>query len=108
MKDLLKQWTLQPHRYLSQVDFDANGKLDKRAWKAIQHKARQQVISKIQHQQSHNILERLQQTGQPFILAAIAEEKLVSRKKVLAVFAGSVAFLLLGIIINIIAVRPPF
>lgn len=108
MKELLKQWKLQPHRYLLQFDFDANGKLDKRAWKVVQHKARQPVMSKIQHQQSHNILERPQQAGQPFILSAPGEEKLVSRKKLFADFAGSVAFLLLVIIINIIAVRPPF
>lgn len=108
VKDLLRQWKLQPHRYLSQFDFDANGKIDKQEWRAIHHKARQQVISKFHRQQSHNILERPQEAGQPFILSAVEEENLVFRKKLLSVAAGSVAFLLFIIIINIIAVRPPF
>ncbi len=108
VKDLLRQWKLQPHRYLSQFDFDANGKIDKQEWRAIHHKARQQVISKIQRQQLHNILERPQDTGQPFILSAVGEEDLVFRKKLLSVSAGGVAFLLFIIIISVIAVRPPF
>jgi hypothetical protein len=108
VKDLLRQWKLQPHLYLSQFDFDANGKIDKQEWRAIHHKARQQVISKFQRQQSHNILERPQEAGQPFILSAVEEENLVSRKKLLSVSAGAVAFLLFIVIINLIAVRPPF
>jgi len=107
VKGLLRKWKLQPHRYLSHFDFDANGNIDKQEWRAIHHKARQQVISKSQRQQSHNILERPQEAGQPFILSAIEEENLFFRKKLLAVSTGSVAFLLFIIIINIIAVRPP-
>jgi len=108
VKDLLRQWKLQPHRYLSQFDFDANGKITKQEWRAIHRKARHQVISKIQQRQSQNILERPQESAQPFILSAVEEEKLVYRKKLLSVSAGSVAFLLFVIIINLIAVRPPF
>jgi len=107
VKGLLRKWKLQPHRYLSHFDFDANGNIDKQEWRAIHHKARQQVISKSQRPQSHNILERPQEAGQPFILSAIEEENLFFRKKLLAVSTGSVAFLLFIIIINIIAVRPP-
>jgi len=108
VKDLLRQWKLQPHRYLSQFDFDANGKIAKQEWRAIHRKARQQVISKIQQQQSQNILERPQETAQPFILSAVDEEKLVYRKKLLSFLAGSVAFLLFVIIINLVAVRSSY
>ena len=108
IKDLLRQWKLQPHRYLSQFDFDANGKITKQEWRVIHRKARQQVISNNQQQQSQNLLQRPQETAQPFILSAVEEEKLVYRKKLLSILAGSVAFLLFIIIINMIAVRSPY
>ena len=108
VKELLRQWKLQPHRYLSRFDFDANGKITKREWQEIHRKARQQVINKMQQHQSQNILECPQESAQPFILSAVEEEKLAYRKKLLSVSAGSVAFLLFVIIINMIAIRPPY
>ncbi len=56
IKALLRQWKLQPHRYLSQFDIDGNGKIRKREWRAIQHKARQQVVCSIEQHQAQNLL----------------------------------------------------
>ena len=58
IKVLLRQWKLQPHRYLSQFNIDANGKIRKQEWRAIRHKARQQVISKIERHQLQNLLSK--------------------------------------------------
>lgn len=107
VQELIRQWKLQPHRYLAEFDFDVSGKLNKQQWRTIQHKARLQVIGGIQ-QQSHNILARPQQAGKPFIISATEEEGLVARKKILSVSAVAIAFLLFIITINIMVVRPPY
>lgn len=107
IKALLRQWKLQPHRYLSQFDIDGNGEIQKREWRAIHHKARQQVVSSIEQHQAQNLLSDPGQSGQPFILSAVREEELGFRKKILAISTGSMAFLIFIIIINAIAVRPP-
>jgi len=107
IKALLRQWKLQPHRDLSQFDMNGNGEIQKREWRAIQHKARQQVVSSMEQHQAQNLLSDPGQSGQPFILSAVREEKLVFRKKVLAISTGGIAFLIFIILINVIAVRPP-
>ncbi|MCZ6577871.1 MAG: hypothetical protein O6927_00735 [Gammaproteobacteria bacterium] len=106
VKELLRQWKLHPQKYLSQFDRDGNGKINKQEWKAIHHQARQAVIRTIEANQSQNLLTNPDQSGRPFILSAVGEKSLVLQKKILAVSAGSIAFLLFVIIINIIRVRP--
>jgi hypothetical protein len=63
-------------------------------------------IYNIEANQAQNLLVNPDQSGHPFILAAVGEESLVVRKKILALSAGSIAFLFFNIIINVIAVRP--
>ena len=81
IKALLRQWKLQPHRYLSQFDIDGNGEIQKREWRVIHHKARQQVVSSIEQHQAQNLLSGPGQSGQPFILSAVREEKWFFGKK---------------------------
>ena len=107
IKVLLRQWKLQPHKYLSQFDLDGNGKIQKQEWRNIHDKARQQVIGKIEQHQAQNLLSNPERTGQPFILSALSERRLVLRKKVLAITTGAIAFMVFIIIISAIVVRPP-
>ena len=81
IKVLLRLRKLQPHRYLSQFNIDANGKIRKQEWRAIRHKARQQVISKIERHQAQNLLSDQDRSGRPFILSAVREKSWFFAKK---------------------------
>lgn len=52
--DLVRQWKLQPERYLREFDFDQNSKIQKAEWKAIRVAARKQVLAKISSEQGEH------------------------------------------------------
>ena len=107
VEDLVKQWKLQPHRYLGEFDFDQNGKIQKQEWKAIRAAARKQVLVKLNSEdRGHHILSRPQDNGHPYILSANEEEELVARKKIYAYVSLCAAFLLLVTRIVISTMRP--
>ena len=108
-EDLVKQWKLQPQRYLSEFDFDQNGNIQKQEWKAIRAAARKQVLAKLNSEnREHHVLSRPQDNGHPYILSATEEEELVARKKFNAYASVCAAFLLLVALIVISSVRPLF
>jgi len=109
VEDLVKQWKLQPHRYLSEFDFNQNGKIQKQEWKAIRAAARKQVLAKLNSEnREHHVLSRPQDDGHPYILSATEEEELVARKKFNAYASVGAAFLLLVALIVISSMRPLF
>jgi len=109
VEDLMRQWKLQPQRYLAEYDFDDNGKIQQQEWKAIRAAARKQVLAKLNRQDSeHHLLLRPKNTRHPFILSAIAEEDLVASKKRGAYTSVTVALLLLSAVVIMSSLRPPF
>ncbi len=109
VEDLVRQWKLQPLRYLADYDLDGNGKIQKQEWKVIRNAARNQVLKKMheQHQQQHLLLSP-RDKRHPFILSAIPEKELVARKKFGAYAAVGGAFLLLAGVVIASSIRPPF
>lgn len=109
VEDLVKQWKLQPQRYLAQYDFDKNGAIQKQEWKAIRSAARKQVLEKMNSQSSeHHLLSAPKDQSRPFILSTTAEKDLVARKKMGAYISLTGAFLLFVAVVNLSSLRPPF
>jgi hypothetical protein len=109
VEDLVKQWKLQPHRYLAQFDLDQNGKIEREEWKVIRAAARQQILAKLNSEISeHHVLARPQDGKHPYILAARSEEDLVASKKLGAYASITGAFLLFVSLLIMSSIRPPF
>ena len=109
IEDLIKQWKLQPQRYLAQYDYDQNGTIQKQEWKAIRSAARKQVLDKINSQNGeHHLLSAPKDQGRPFILSTTDEEDLVARKKICAYFSATGVFLIFIAVVNLSSLRPPF
>ena len=61
VEDRVRQWKLQPQRYLGDFDFDANGVIQQNEWKAIRAAARRQVMAEMNDVDSeHHLLMRPQ------------------------------------------------
>ena len=108
VEDLVKQWKLQPQRYLVDFDLDQNGKIQKGEWKVVRARARQQVLSRIRAQnREHHVLKRSPEKIHPYIISALDEESLVARKRLKAYASVSVAFVLFSLLVFLSAVRTP-
>ena len=109
VEDLVKQWKIQPQRYLGEYDLDQNGKIQKNEWKVIRAAARKQVLAKINSEKSEqHVMSRPQHSRQPYILSVTPEEELVARKKFKAYFSVSGAFMAFATITVLISLRAPF
>lgn len=107
-EDLVKQWKLQPHRYLSEFDLDQNGKIRQGEWKVVRAAARKQVLARIYRQQrEHHVLSRPEHKGQPYIISAQDEEMLVAHKKVKAYASITLAFLIFSSLVTLFSIRAP-
>ena len=109
VEDLVKQWKLQPQRYLAQYDFDQNGAIQKQEWKAIGSAARKQVLEKMNSQSSeHHLLSAPKDQSRPYILSTTAEGDLVAGKKMGAHFSVMGIFLIFVAVVILSSLRPPF
>jgi hypothetical protein len=109
VEDLVRQWKLQPRRYLGDFDVDQNDKIQKQEWKAIRAAARKQVLRKLNSEnQEQHILSCPQDKRHPYILSATGEDELVARKKFYAYSSVCGAFLTLVILTVMSAIRPVF
>ncbi len=109
VEELIQQWKLQPGKYLREYDLDQNGKIQKQEWKIIRAAARKQVLARINSEnREYHILSRPQNSQQPFILSATAEEELVARKKWKAYLAIAGAFLTFTTFVVMFSIRTPF
>jgi len=109
VEDLVRQWKLQPQRYLGDFDLDGNGKIQNQEWKAVRSSARQQVLAKINGENSEqHVLSRAEDKRLPYILSATLEEDMVPRKKLTAYASVSAAFLILIALAVMFSLRPPF
>jgi hypothetical protein len=108
VEDLVRQWKIQPARYLRDFDFDNNGKIQKDEWKAIRNAARGKVLAELRQQkQQHHVMSRPRDRKQPFILSAQPEEALVGNKKLRAYAAVSGAFAIFSALVIMYSIRPP-
>ena len=103
--DLVKQWKLQPGKYLRDFDFDNNDKIQKYEWKAIHAAARKQVLARLNAEsRTQHVLSRPEDKNYPYILSALDEEKLVVGKKLkayLSVTAALTVFIVLTLLLSI-------
>ncbi len=107
VEDLVKQWKIQPERYLRDFDFDQNGKIQKEEWKAIRGAARREVLARIRKQKhEHHLMSRPTDRGLPFVLSAQAEEILVGSRKLRAYAAASGAFAIFSTLVILYSIRP--
>ena len=107
--DLVRQWKLQPLRYLADFDLDRNGKIQQREWKAVRAAARRQVLTIIGKQKKeHHVLRKPPQNNLPFIISVLDEDNLVTRKKVRAYASVSAAFLMFSALVLMSSIRLPF
>ena len=106
--DLVKQWKLQPHRYLSEFDTDQNGKIQQREWKAIRAEARKQILARnSRQQQEYHVISRPNDKRHPYILSAVDEDVVVSRKRLKAYASLALAFLIFGTLVTLFSIRAP-
>ncbi len=108
VEDLVKQWKLQPHRYLSEFDIDQNGKIQQGEWKAVRAAARKQVLAKIsQRQREYHVVSRPDDERHPYILSALDEDVIVARKRLKAYASLTLAFLLFSTLVTLFSIRAP-
>ena len=107
VEDLVRQWKLQPERYLREFDLDQNGKIQKQEWKVIRSAARREVLAKLASEnREHHVLSCPEDKNRPYILSATEEEELVARKKFYAYASATTAFLLLSALVVMSSIRP--
>jgi len=107
VEDLVRQWKIQPQRYLRDFDFDGNGKIQKDEWKAIRGAARGEVLARLRQQKhQHNILSRPTDRRLPFIVSALTEEILVGSRRFRAYAAVSGAFAIFSALVIMYSIRP--
>lgn len=108
VEDRVKQWKLQPQRYLADFDLDQNGKIQQQEWEAVYAAARKQVLAEINAQPGeHHVMSCPEDKRQPFILSALDEERLVAGKKFKAYGSAGGAFVLFGALVIMYALRAP-
>ncbi len=108
VEDLVKQWKLQPQRYLGEFDLDGNRKIQRDEWPVVRAAARKQVLAEIaREQREHHVLSRPLDPKHPYILSAVPEESLVMRKKLKAYLAGGGAFLIFSALVVMYSIRAP-
>ncbi len=109
VEDQIKQWKLQPERYLREYDLDQNGKIQKDEWKVIRSVARKQVLARINREtREHHIMSKPKDKHQPYILSAVAEEDLLTSKKWKAYSSVVGAFLIFSALVVMFSARSPF
>jgi hypothetical protein len=105
--DLVKQWKLQPGKYLTDYDFDNNGKIQQDEWKAIRAMARKQVLASINSEnRAQHLMSRPQDRNHPYILSAIEEEKLIAAKKLKACLSITAALGIFIALTMLFSIRP--
>ncbi len=108
VEDLVKQWKLQPQRYLGEFDLDGNRKIQRDEWPVVRAAARKQVLAEIaREQREHHVLSRPLDPKHPYILSAVPEESLVMRKKLKAYLAAGGAFLIFSALVVMYSIRAP-
>ena len=108
-KDLVRQWTQQPLRYLGAYDLDENGMAQDREWRAVNAAARKQVLTRLNSQeQEQHILAKPKDGRHPYILSATPEDDFVRHKKNTAYAATAGILLIFSVLVLLTSMRSPF
>lgn len=94
VKELIKQWKIQPMRYLKPFDLDNNGKIQQHEWRKIRQHAKTLVLQRHGQQLIHTI-RKPHETKHPFIISTISEQELLVKKR-LSLFLYLMLFLILS------------
>jgi hypothetical protein len=109
VEDLVRQWKLQPQRYLGAYDLDENGRIEAREWTAVNAAARKQVLVRINSQeQQHHVLAKPKDSRHPYILSATPEDDFVRHKKITAYASAVVIILIFSVLVIMTSIRSPF
>jgi len=105
--DLVKQWKLQPGKYLAAYAFDNNGSLQQDEWKTIRAVARKQVLANIQSEnRTQHLMSRPEDRNHPYILSAVEEEQLIAAKKIKAYLSVTAALGIFIALTILFSIRP--
>lgn len=106
--ELIRQWKLQPERYLRAYDRDGDGKIRGDEWKAIRGAARNEVLAQMRAQKNeHHVMSRPTDRRQPYIISTQPEEALLGRKRISAYASVGGAFALFSALVVMFSIRPP-
>jgi len=107
IKELLREWKLKPAKYLSGFDMNKNGKIEKEEWIKIRSAARRKVLASLSKQhQPQNLMSKSTRSKRPFIISAIGEEDLLSKKKLVSASFLLAAFVLFTVLLTCLSIRP--
>jgi hypothetical protein len=101
VKDLLRDWKIQPMRYLKPFDLDNNGKIDKQEWAEIKRHAEFKVIQQNLHPAIHTI-RKPQEQNYPFLISTISEHELLRKKRLSLILYVMLFFVTLTVLITMI------
>ena len=79
INEKLTLWKQQPHRYLKGFDFDNNNKIQGAEWNRIREHAKQEVLQQ-SRQQIHTI-RKPTVNNEPYLISALTETELVTKKR---------------------------
>lgn len=106
---LIREWKLNPARYLSQYIDEAGGEIQDEVWGAINQAARRQILSHISEQnQPLHLISKLPYDNRPYIVSATTEDKLLWEKKWMAIYALLFGFISIGVLLVCLSSRPIF
>ncbi len=108
VEEKIRDWKLQPQRYLKDFDLDNNNKIDQREWAVIRAEARKQVLREITNeQQVQHLLAKPQNPREPYILSAVEEQSLIARKKMKAYGSLAGVLVFFSVFVWCLSVRVP-
>ncbi len=108
VEEKVRTWKLQPQRYLSDFDLDADNKINKDEWGAVRAAARIEVMADInrEHQVQH-VLSKPKNRREPYILSAVEEQSLIARKKLKAYASLLGALAAFSVFVWCLSIRTP-
>ena len=107
-EELVRQWKLQPARYLREFDLDGDSRIQRDEWKAVRAAARNQVLAKINRENRPQHLMSKPEDGRlPYILSAEKEESVVAKNQLLVYLSLAAAFILFSALVVMTSIRSP-
>ena len=107
-KDLVRQWKLQPLRYLHQFDLDGDQKIRKSEWSAVYQKAKQQVMEQaLSQNRLQHLLSKPDNSKLPYMISALPEQSLTNRNKWMAYGMALAAFVTVVMLFLLYSIRSP-
>lgn len=108
VEDKIRDWKLQPQRYLRDFDLDQNNKIDQQEWERVRAAAGKEILQQItKEQQVQHLLGKPQNSREPYILSAVEEQSLVARKKLKAYASLAGVLIAFSLLVWCLSIRTP-